>query len=78
MHNTVGGKAGRDADHLDTLKGRRVTDAMNVAVEPHSGDEILPFNGDYGSGASIYVRQDQPLPMTILGVMPKLTTEGRG
>ena len=77
FQNTVGGKLGRDANNLDPLKGRRVSDNMNEPVQPFSGDQTTVFNGDYGSEATMYYRQDQPLPMTITGVMPELSTGGR-
>jgi hypothetical protein len=77
LHNTVGGKCGRDADNLDVLPGRTSATPMGTPVQPFTGDVAVPFNGGYEAEATMYFRQDQPLPMTILAVMPEVGTGAR-
>jgi hypothetical protein len=77
LHNTVGGKIGRDADNLDPIPGRLSSGTMDDPVQPFSGDKHVPFSGEYSDDSSIYIRQDQPLPMTVLGVMPEVATGAR-
>jgi hypothetical protein len=72
LNRTVGGKIGRDADHLDPMPGRPSDALMGAPVEPISRDVAMAFSGNYDHEATIYMRQDQPLPMTILAIMPEM------
>jgi hypothetical protein len=72
FHNTVGGKIGRGAANLDPYPNRPSDTVPAPAVQPEKPDVVTGFSGDYESAVRIYVQQDQPLPMTILGIMPEV------
>jgi hypothetical protein len=72
LHNTVGGEYGRDASHLSPYPNRPVEASHEAAVNPISKDVATQFRGDYDDTPTIYIKQDMPLPMTILGIMPEV------
>lgn len=74
---TLGGSMGPHDDSLDDIVLREGGDAMDTAVALFSGDHETSWDGDYSSHNHIYIRQTQPLPMTILAVMPQLHTQDR-
>lgn len=77
FHETVGCKFGPDEDNLDEITFRMPSDPMDQPVPLFSGDKSQEWPGGYYSGAQIYFRQEQPLPFTLLGVFPILTTYDR-
>ena len=50
---------------------------MNRAVALKSGVLPLEFDADYDTENQLCWRQDQPLPGTILAVMPQMVTQDR-
>jgi hypothetical protein len=48
--------------------------AMDQAVPLFTGDKEIEFPGGYEDDDRIYVRQTQPLPMTVLGLFPRMNT----
>lgn len=78
LHRTLGLKFGKDFDNLDTLTFRKASDAMGAAVPLFSGIKSQEFNGEYDMDGYVCWRQDQPLPGTILAIMPQLVTQDRG
>lgn len=77
VHRTLGLKVGRDFDHLNEVTFRRTTDAMDGPPPLFSGDVEVPWEGTYDTEGYVCWRQDQPLPGTILAVMPQLVTQDR-
>ena len=47
---------------------------MDVAIPLFSGDKFVEFRGDFETDGHIYVRQTQPLPLNIIGIYPRVTT----
>ena len=47
---------------------------MDTAIGLFSGDKEVEFRGGYDSDAFVLVKQDQPLPLTILAIYPRLIT----
>jgi hypothetical protein len=47
---------------------------MDTAVPLFTGDKEIEFPGGYDDDAKIFVRQTQPLPMTVLAIYPRLNT----
>jgi hypothetical protein len=77
LFQTVGGKVGPDADTLDPLIYREGGDAMDTAVPLFTGDVEVEWDGEYSSDSTLLFRQDQPLPATVLALMPHVETEDR-
>jgi hypothetical protein len=58
--------------NLDPYPNRPDDDVVAAAVQPISEDVVTGFTEGYYSDTQIHIRQDQPLPMTILGIMPEV------
>jgi hypothetical protein len=71
FYKTSGGEIGVRGK-TDIIKFRKSSDPMNQPVPLFTGDKLIPFPDGYNREAEIYLKQEQPLPMSILAVMPKL------
>lgn len=74
---TVGAKAGPDVDHLDEIQFRSGSALMDAPVPLFTGDKIMEWPGGYDFDGYMIVEQDQPLPMTVVALMPQLQTQDR-
>jgi hypothetical protein len=77
FHRTAQGKIGPDADRLDAIIFRDTETPIGEPAPLYSGDIMQPFRGGHAATGRILIRQDKPLPMTILNIMPRFTTEDR-
>ena len=74
LYRSVGLKVGRDADNLDVVPFRSSSAAMDEAIALYTGDKEIELNGNYDTDGQITIRQEQPLPMTVLAVYATLST----
>jgi len=74
LHETVGVEIGNSSGELDRIYFRDSSMAMDQAVPLYTGDKDIEFPGGYVDDDRIYVRQNQPLPMTVLALFPRLNT----
>lgn len=74
LFRTVGAEIGDATDNLDIIPFRSSANPMGQALPLFSGDKELEFRGGFDTDGFIVVRQAQPLPMTILGIFPRLIT----
>ena len=74
FYETVGAKIGPNANTLDEIPFRDSSAPMSSPVPLFTGDKELEFPADYGSDGFVMVKQEQPLPMTILAIYPRLET----
>jgi hypothetical protein len=72
--DTVGAEIGPDENNLDRLPFRDSSMSMDEAVPMFDGDKEISFPSGYDNDARVFVRQTQPLPMTILAVMRRSNT----
>lgn len=72
--DTLGGKLGRYGDTLEPLSFRSPSTPMGTGEPFRSGDQEVFFGGDYDRDALLEIVQDQPLPMTVVAIMPKVHT----
>lgn len=70
FYQTVGGLVGPDEDHLEVVLSRTPDDPMDQPVPARSGDKRVQFSGGWDSGGTILIRQPDPLPMTVLMIVP--------
>ena len=78
LHRTVGGRVGRDEDHLDALVMSQAGDPFGEPIQPFSGDYLVkPFSGNWDAAAKVVVVQDQPLPFTVAAWMPQVRASER-
>lgn len=75
--NTLGAKAGPDADTLDEIEFRSASDKMDEPPPLFSGDKFMNWPGGYDTDGYVMVTQEQPLPMTVVAIMPQLETQDR-
>lgn len=71
-----GAKIGKDADHLREAKPRRVSDGY---YNPNSlQDDLIEtyIDADWDTKGRVFVRQDDPLPLTILGLIADVSVAG--
>ena len=75
--NTLGAKSGPAVDSTDTIIFRRPSDDMNQPPALFTGDKLLEWPNGYDFDGFIVVKQDQPLPMTVVAIMPQVVTQDR-
>lgn len=74
---TLGAQAGFNTDNLDEIQFRSGSDPMDAPPPVFSGDKLLEWNGGYDFEGYISISQPQPLPMTIVAIMPQVVTQDR-
>ena len=74
LYETVGIEVGNDAGELDRIPFRDSSMNMDEAVPLFTGDKEIEFPGGFDDDDRIYVRQTQPLPMTVLALFPRMNT----
>ena len=77
FYQSMGGKVGRDSSNLNPLIFRKGGDSMDTAVPLYDGDVEIEWDGEYSKESLIFIRQDQPLPMTVCAIMPQMDTQDR-
>jgi hypothetical protein len=76
LHRTLGCRLGADEDTLETLHFRSTDMLMGVAPDLFDGDYRKVFSGGYDTRGVMLVRQDQPLPLTVLALIPEVSVYG--
>lgn len=74
LYRSVGLKVGRDVNNLDVVPFRSSADEMDAAIALFSGDKEIELNGNYDTDGQFTIRQEQPLPMTVLAAYATLST----
>ena len=72
--DTVGAEVGPDTSNLDRIPFRDSSMDMDTAIPLFSGDKEITFPSGYENEAQVVVRQNQPLPMTIVAIMRRSNT----
>ena len=73
--DTIGASIGPSSDNLTSLDFRDSSASMDLPVPLFTGDKQIEFDVGHGTEGLIYIKQPQALPMTILGIYPRLETE---
>ena len=75
LFETVGVKVGPSLTNLETVPFRTTSDPMDTPVSTFiAGDKEIEFDDDFNSDGFIFVKQDQPLPCSVLALYPTLVT----
>lgn len=77
FYNTLGGFAGPDETNLDEIQFRKGSDPMNQAPPLFTGDKLIEWPDGYTFDGYVMIQQVQPLPMTIVAIMPQVHTFDR-
>jgi hypothetical protein len=75
FQNTIGASVGPNAANLTSIDFRSSGSPMDLPIPLFTGDKSIEFDTDYGTEGLVYIQQPQALPMTILGIYPRLETE---
>ncbi|MBD1601988.1 hypothetical protein [Pseudomonas typographi] len=67
--------AGSDADHLYEFK-QRATENYGEPITLLTGRAEIPVSCDWNDAGRMFIRQSDPLPLTILGVIPNVQAGG--
>ena len=57
---------------FDEILEHDAAEDMSVCMPLKTKDYKLTMNGGYDFGAGLFIRQVDPLPMTVIGIFPKL------
>jgi len=74
LYESIGIEIGPDLNNMERIPFRSSANPMDQGVGVFTGDKEVEFRGNYETDGFIYVRQDQPLPLTVLSLYPKLIT----
>ena len=74
LYESIGVEVGPNLSNMEAIPFRSSAALMDTAIPVYTGDKEIEFRGNYESDGFIFVRQTQPLPLTILSLYPDLTT----
>jgi len=77
FYNTLGGHCGPGEDSLEEIVFRDTTDLVGTVVPLYSGLVEYAFPGGWESECEVMIRQTDPLPMTVLSMIPRYRTEDK-
>ena len=75
LDSSRGGWIGPDRSRLDELK-QRSTEPMGQATRLHTGDITITLPGAWNTQGSVVIQQREPLPITVLAVIPEIEIGG--
>jgi hypothetical protein len=70
FHKSLGGEFSSDRAQWNWIYSRDMDAPMDGSPPAFTGDKELVVAGNFGRSADIYIRQAQPLPLTILALTP--------
>ena len=74
LYESIGVEVGPDLNNMERIPFRSSANPMDSGVSVFTGDKEVEFRGNYETDGFIFVRQTQPLPLTILSLYPRLQT----
>lgn len=73
FYNTIGASVGTDDDNIDPIQFRSAASKYGNAPAPFTGYKSKSVRSGYDRDGQIIIEQDQPLPCTVLAIVPDLT-----
>ncbi|SDL07847.1 hypothetical protein SAMN05660337_2004 [Maridesulfovibrio ferrireducens] len=73
LFQSLGLQVGYDKDNLERAPFRTSADKVGGPPSLFDGDYEVKFNRGYDRDGQIYIRQDQPLPLTVLALIPQVS-----
>jgi len=74
LYESIGIEIGPDLNNMERIPFRSSANAMDSGINVFTGDKEIEFRGNYETDGFIFVRQNQPLPLTVLSLYPRLIT----
>jgi hypothetical protein len=76
LYASLGGKVGPEPSLTDYILYRSLSDYMDEVPPVLTGDtDKFPYPGGYETEGRIWVLADQPLPLTVVALYPRMQTE---
>lgn len=75
--DTLGCKYGDGKGAFESVQFRDTDDAMDDSPALFTGDKEVQFPGEFETEGDIVVKQDQPLPMTLIAIVTKHQVTGK-
>lgn len=75
LQDSVGLYAGADYDHLIPYQQRQ-SETYGQPIQPMTGQAEIRIASTWSKGGSLVIRQSNPLPITVLAVVPEVTAGG--
>jgi hypothetical protein len=76
LYASLGGKVGPDPSSSDYILYRSLSDYMDETPPILTGDtDKFPYPGGYETDGRIWAIADQPLPLTVVAMYPRMKTE---
>ena len=73
LHKTVGAEVGASLTDMERIPFRSSAAAIDTAVPLFTGDKQVEFRDDFNTYGFVFVRQNQPLPFTLVALYPQIT-----
>jgi len=74
LYKSLGLKVGSSETNFDTISFRSSANAMGSSVGLFTGDKEIAFKSGYNTESRVFMKQDQPLPLTLLALIPRIKT----
>jgi hypothetical protein len=74
LYESIGVEVGPNLSNMEEIPFRSSATLMDQAIPVFTGDKEVEFRGNYETDGFIFVRQTQPLPLTVLSLYPELIT----
>ena len=74
LYESIGVEVGPNLSNMEEIPFRSSANPMDQAIPVFTGDKEVEFRGNYETDGFIFVRQTQPLPLTVLSLYPELIT----
>jgi len=74
LNNTLGCEIGPDLENMEIIPFRDSSMPMAASIPLFTGDKDAEFRDDYNKEGFVFVRQKQPLPLTVTALFPRLNT----
>ncbi len=74
LYESIGVEVGPNLNNMEEIPFRSSAQLMNTPIPVFTGDKEVEFRGNYETDGFIFVRQTQPLPLTVLSLYPELIT----
>jgi hypothetical protein len=72
FYRTLGCEVGRDEDNVEELTFREASDPLGESPELFTGHKVFTFAGTHDRDGYIYIKTDDPVPLSILAIMPEV------
>ena len=76
FYKSLGGDFSTDGVNYDTIPARDINDKMDDSPPVFTGEKHLTLASGYSDNTTIYIRQTNPMPMTVIAIITKWETFG--